>query len=238
MDDFVLCSEQIFACPDYLPEAVHCGNMTMAVYDWTNFVGWIKRYGFLLVLGYFRALAMTQHMTYRSPFRAKKTIANHLVWHNRELEPGGFVEFQELLWYPCIQDDGIVKPYTGPLAEFFQTLAQAFGAVEITLDAPRFIRTGLEQSGFKEVCQQEFLIPLGHWPKDPKSRNIGICFYEFLRDAIEPLSSRVLRRGLNHSPSEAQTWVARFKETLEDSSRKMILFQFIVVHGRKPKPMK
>ncbi|KAI8651652.1 hypothetical protein NCS55_01410900 [Fusarium keratoplasticum] len=198
MDDFVLCSEQIFACPDYLPEAVHCGNMTMAVYDWTNFVGWIKR----------------------------------------ELEPGGFVEFQELLWYPCIQDDGIVKPYTGPLAEFFQTLAQAFGAVEITLDAPRFIRTGLEQSGFKEVCQQEFLIPLGHWPKDPKSRNIGIYFYEFLRDAIEPLSSRVLRRGLNHSPSEAQTWVARFKETLEDSSRKMILFQFIVVHGRKPKPMK
>ncbi|KAL2672732.1 hypothetical protein Neosp_013446 [[Neocosmospora] mangrovei] len=154
-------------------------------------------------------------------------------WIKRELEPGGLVEFQELLWYPCIQDGGITKPYLGPLAEFFQTLALAFSAVEITLDAPQFLRTGLEESGFKEVCQQEFLIPLGHWPTDPKSKNIGICFHEFLMDAIEPLSSRVLRRGLNYSPSEAQTWVARFKETLEDSSREMIFFQFIVVHGRK-----
>ncbi|EEU41534.1 uncharacterized protein NECHADRAFT_6315, partial [Fusarium vanettenii 77-13-4] len=138
-----------------------------------------------------------------------------IPWIKRELEPGGLAEFQELLWCPCIQDDGIIKPYTGPLAEFFQTLAQAFGAVGISLDAPRYLRTGLELSDFQDVSQQDFLIPLGKWSNDPKLKDMGALFYFFLLVAIEPLSSRVLRRGLNYSPSEAKQWAERFKKTLK-----------------------
>ncbi|UPL00202.1 hypothetical protein LCI18_011136 [Fusarium solani-melongenae] len=156
-----------------------------------------------------------------------------IAWIKRELEPGGLVEFQELLWCPCIQDGGITKPYTGPLAEFFQTLAQAFSACGISLDAPRYLQTGLELSGFKDVSQQDFLIPLGKWSNDPKPKDMGAYFYYFLLVAIEPLSSRVLRRGLNYCPSEAKLWAERFKKTLKESRRELIFFQFIVVHGRK-----
>lgn len=126
-----------------------------------------------------------------------------------------------------------MKPYTGPLAEFFRTLAQAFGAVGINLDAPRYLRTGLELSGFQDVSQQDFLIPLGNWSNDPKLKDMGGFFYYFMQLAIEPLSNRVLRRGLNYSPGNARLWARQFKEALKESSGEMILFKFIVVHGRK-----
>lgn len=162
-----------------------------------------------------------------------KAIANSSMWPNRELRPEGSVEFQELLWCPCIQDAGIVKPYTGPLAGFFQTLARAFAAVGVSLDAPRFLKTGLEQADFKDVVQKDFLIPLGSRPTDPECKKIGLLFYKYLSDAIESLSSRVLRRGLNYCPDEARIWAARFRETMRKSHQESIVFQFIVVHGRK-----
>lgn len=119
------------------------------------------------------------------------------------------------------------------MAEFFQTLSRAFSAVGVSLDAPLFLKTGLEQVGFTGVVQTDFQIPLGGWPKDPKLKEAGFIFYRYLMDAIEPLSSRVLRRGLNFSPDEVKTWAERFKETLKKSFREAIIFQFIVVYGRK-----
>ncbi|KAL6406573.1 hypothetical protein AUP68_09372 [Ilyonectria robusta] len=114
-----------------------------------------------------------------------------------------------------------------------ETLARAFAAVGVSLDAPRFLKTGLEQADFKDVVQTDFLIPLGTWPKDPKLKDIGLFFQFYLLNGIESLSNRVLRRGLNYRPDEVATWAARFKETLKKSGREPILFKFIVVHGRK-----
>ncbi|KAI8711954.1 PNP-UDP-1 domain-containing protein [Fusarium sp. LHS14.1] len=156
-----------------------------------------------------------------------------ISWIKRELQSGGFVEFQELLWCPCVEQGGTIIPDTGPLAGFFLTLAEAFSAVGINVDAPRHLRAELELSGFKDVSQQDFLVPLGNWPKDPPQKKTGAGFYKFPMQAIELLSNRVLRRGLNYRPGKAKLWARQLKETLRGSRGEMILFKFIVVHGRK-----
>ncbi|KAF5598400.1 2-hydroxy-6-oxononadienedioate 2-hydroxy-6 oxononatrienedioate hydrolase [Fusarium pseudocircinatum] len=65
----------------------------------------------------------------------------------QELNPGGYVDFQEMLWYPYIQGDSTIQPYTGRLAEYFQTLAQAFSAVGISLNVSQYLLTNLKMSG-------------------------------------------------------------------------------------------
>ncbi|KAL3963197.1 hypothetical protein ACCO45_000201 [Purpureocillium lilacinum] len=94
-------------------------------------------------------------------------------WIKRELRPGGCVEFQEIVWYPFTQGDSTIEPYTGPLAEFFQTLSRAFSAVGVSLDAPLFLKTGLEQVGFTGVVQTDFQIPLGVGQKTPSLKRPG-----------------------------------------------------------------
>ncbi|KAH7147646.1 hypothetical protein DER46DRAFT_580086 [Fusarium sp. MPI-SDFR-AT-0072] len=123
------------------------------------------------------------------------------------------------------------------LAQRHNILAQTFGVVGISPNAPRYLRTGLELAGFKNIVCEEFFIPLGQLVMCPEYKEMGLILKWVLQLAIEPMTSRVLRIGLNYGPYEVRTLAQRFRRALKDFFKEKNVFKVLVVHYQKCKAL-
>ncbi|KAF4974220.1 hypothetical protein FZEAL_8858 [Fusarium zealandicum] len=89
------------------------------------------------------------------------------------LKPGGYIETHE----PSINfqsDDGTVNEKTamGQFGKFFVEGGKKMGR-SMTVLEDETQRKALEESGFQDIHEETFKIPIGDWPKDPKQNEIA-----------------------------------------------------------------
>lgn len=161
------------------------------------------------------------------------TIYSHPL-SSRHLKPGGYLEFQEIIYWPQA-DDATLTPTT-PYAFRDFCYYQQLGLAQLGLDLhtinrlPDFLRS----QGFDDVTEVRHKLPIGRWAKDRRQREKGIWFLRMiLMEGLTAICKRPFMHGLGWKEAQVEMFLVDVRRSLNDASVHAY-FPFTVVYGRKP----
>ncbi len=131
------------------------------------------------------------------------------------LEPGGYLESQELDSKVCC-DDGTM-PSDWPLLEWSKDQNQAAQDILGTpLRIANKLKTWYEQAGFVDVKEEVFRIPINEWAKDPKLKLLGRFMMQNMQSGLYGWSVNYFNRAWGWTESEIRVKLARVYSSLND----------------------
>ncbi|KAL0933899.1 methyltransferase domain-containing protein [Colletotrichum truncatum] len=149
------------------------------------------------------------------------------------LRPGGWIELQELRFHLQCDDGTMPGPEQYGYGKFVDLCIagfRSFGINPLNMERNREL---LQSSGFENVVEKVWKVPIGVWPKDPKLKTIGLYNRSMLIDALQAVSMAPLTRGLKWSASEVELFLIDVRKSLMNTSIHSYL-TFHVVYGQKP----
>lgn len=152
----------------------------------------------------------------------------------RHLKPGGYLEFQEITYWPQA-DDATLTPTT-PYAFRDFCYYQQLGLAQLGLDLHTINRLPdlLRANGFDDVTEVRHKLPIGRWAKDRRQREKGIWFLRMiLMEGLTAICKRPFMHGLGWKEPQVEMFLVDVRRSLNDASVHAY-FPFTVVYGRKP----
>jgi hypothetical protein len=153
----------------------------------------------------------------------------------RNLKPGGWVEFQELLPRAHCNDGTMPPDYA--VSRFFEAMVGAAREkMGWNLFALETIPVELERIGFTNIQHKVYHVPLGVWPKDPKRRQHAALYRETVLELVDPLLSKLLVDGApGITRTELEDLIPEVKRAL--SARDVHAYVHLhFLWAQKPKP--
>ncbi|KAK0644278.1 S-adenosyl-L-methionine-dependent methyltransferase [Cercophora newfieldiana] len=148
------------------------------------------------------------------------------------LKPGGYIEFQELEYWPRCDDDTLTSETPYAFRDYIKYMEQGMQAFGADVYAIRSLPEELNAAGFEDVQTTTHKCPLGLWPRDKRLRLCGLFLRTAFMDGL---------RGVSQRPLAAMGWTQLQIEMFLVDVRKAIMdpnihayFTFHVVYGRKP----
>lgn len=80
------------------------------------------------------------------------------------------------------------------------------------------LKDWIKETGFEDVTESVYVLPLGPWPKDPKLKELGRWAYVRNPDAVDAYGLHVYTQVLGWEPDAAKIHLALVKEQLRDKS--------------------
>jgi len=153
---------------------------------------------------------------------------------SRHLKPGGYIEFQELEYWPRCDDDTLSPEKSYPLRDYLGYLAQGMGmfADGSDLHAVRTLPDELRAAGFENVQSIRHKCPLGPWPAEKRLRTCGMYLSAAFLDGLSGVSTKPLL-ALGWTQAEIEVLLFDVREAIMDPTIHAY-FAFHVVYGRKP----
>lgn len=150
----------------------------------------------------------------------------------RCLKPGGWMEAKEITFLPLSDDDSL--PNDSAIVTWHEKLHEGatISGANLRL-ASSDLKSLFEKAGFVNVTVYNFKIPIGTWPKDPKSKEIGLLQRVALLEGLHAFSLTIFRQFLKWSKEDLEIF-------LKGVSRELInrayhwYWPFFVVYGQKP----
>lgn len=130
------------------------------------------------------------------------------------LEPGGYLEFQDL-HTPFGCDDGTLTEDT-PTYDFGRLAIESSRALGRPLDHSPTHKDRMIKAGFVEIVERQFKWPVGTWPKDKYYKEIGYWCHTNLDFGLEGLTMALLTRGLGWTKEEVLVFCADVRRGLKD----------------------
>ncbi|KAK1546343.1 methyltransferase domain-containing protein [Colletotrichum paranaense] len=149
------------------------------------------------------------------------------------LKPGGWVELQELRFVLQCDDGTMPGPEEYGYGKFVDLCMSGFRSFGINPLAMERNSEMLRESGFENVVEKVWKVPIGTWPRDQKLKTIGLYNRSMLIDALQAVSMAPLTRGLKWSPAEVEVFLIDVRKSLMNVSIHSYL-TFHVVFGQKP----
>ncbi|KAH7245549.1 S-adenosyl-L-methionine-dependent methyltransferase [Fusarium tricinctum] len=147
------------------------------------------------------------------------------------LKPGGYIELQETANTLYSEDDSL-KP-DNALVEMMDHLKLACEKIGRTMDPAPSFRQWLEESGFDDVKEEKFKLPIGPWPKDERLKEIGTLMGINMKEGVAAFTAVLFTEVLGWSREEVELFNVRVREASRQRSVHP-LFDLLVVTGRKP----
>ncbi|KAL2211224.1 S-adenosyl-L-methionine-dependent methyltransferase [Sarocladium strictum] len=145
----------------------------------------------------------------------------------RCLKPGGWIESHEAS-VQFRSDDGSVNDKTamGQFGRFFIEAGRQMGR-SMTVVEDGVQRQAIEKAGFVGIHEQDYKVPMGPWPKDPKQKEIGA--YQRLAVEQDPEGTLVYVTGMaGWSQKELHVYIAHLRREFRDPGIHGHYFQKIV----------
>ena len=204
--------------PDMVPSNVTFEIQDCADSDWCRNLGSID-----LIHSRFMAGSLE---SYRKLIRTAR----------KYLKPGtGWLELHEIHPKP-VCDDGTM-PADWKFAEWEDKLNHASTR---KFDPPRPIRVAenlkqwMEASGYEDVVEQRFKIPISGWPKDPRMKKIGEWYGGNWFDGLSAFSYKPFGpEGLGWNRNEIELMMVDVRKAMKQKSVHAYMF-YHVVCGRRP----
>ncbi|KAL9102405.1 MAG: hypothetical protein Q9163_002450 [Psora crenata] len=133
----------------------------------------------------------------------------------RHLTPGGWVESQEMDFNVLTDDDSLPpSSYMKQWATHCEEGMQKIGlSLRITGDD---LASKMSAAGFRNVTVQQFKVPIGVWPADPKMRETGTFQLVALLDGLQGLTVALWTRVLGWTVPEIEVFLAKCRAELKD----------------------
>ncbi|KAK1452647.1 TAM domain methyltransferase, partial [Colletotrichum cuscutae] len=149
----------------------------------------------------------------------------------RNLEPGGYLEMQDLsLPYRC--DDASLTP-DSPVHKLSDLFLRGGRVTGRNMDAAPTYATLMRTAGFVDVEEQQFKWPVNAWPRDPHFKTLGAYTHCNLDHGLEGLTLGLATRNLGWSKEETLLFCATVRKSLR-SHKVHAYVPLYVVYGRKP----
>lgn len=150
----------------------------------------------------------------------------------KHCKPGGWVESQEMDLQILTDDDSLPKDsYVKKWCENCEEGMQKMGnTLRIT---GHQLAEKMRKAGFINVTVQQFKIPIGTWPADPKMRETGTFQLVAMLDGLQGLTLALWTRALGWTAEEIEVFLAKCRD--EWKNRKVHSYwPLYVTYGQKP----
>jgi hypothetical protein len=149
----------------------------------------------------------------------------------RHIKPGGWIEFQEIHYYPHCDDETMTPSY--PFLKYYDPVLEGLTALGINIHAAREDAANLQNYGFTNVRHEVMKIPLGTWPKNKTLKTVGLYMRTSALMGLDAISFGPLCRGLGWSKQEVDVYLVDVRKSIKDPSVH-VYFPFHVTYGQKP----
>ena len=135
------------------------------------------------------------------------------------LNPGGVIELQDIIWTIASDDDTVDKDLA--LIRWADTLRNSMAEFKRPLDSALFYKDQLAAAGFVDIVEIKYKWPTNRWPKDPKHKEIGLWSYENISSGMNAFSLAILTRpktegGLGWSVEEMEVFLTQVRKDLKN----------------------
>lgn len=132
------------------------------------------------------------------------------------LKPNGYFEAVEIdVW--AWSDDSTLKD-DSPYMQYLRSLHGAGNRTGRKMKIAPNLKDWIKETGFEDVTESVYVLPLGPWPKDPKLKELGRWAYVRNPDAVDAYGLHVYTQVLGWEPDAAKIHLALVKEQLRDKS--------------------
>ena len=131
------------------------------------------------------------------------------------MKPGGWIEFQDLHFYPRC-DDGTMGD-DDVLESFINLLSDALMANDMDMNKCRALRGPLTRAGFTNIQLIKKMVPIGEWHEDPTFQYVGGCQKEALLGIIPSICGQPLE-SIGIGRVEREVWASAARKAVEDES--------------------
>jgi hypothetical protein len=107
---------------------------------------------------------------------------------------------QEIHHFPQCHDD--TMPADHPVTRYWSLVAQGLGTLGIDFSSTLKLADKMRRSGFINVTERIFHVPIGMWPKNKVLKAVGMYWRSILMDGLEPIALGPLIRGLGWTKEE------------------------------------
>ncbi|KAK4452687.1 Phosphoethanolamine N-methyltransferase [Podospora aff. communis PSN243] len=150
----------------------------------------------------------------------------------RHLKPGGYIEFQELDYWPRCDDESLIDETPYALRDYIKFVKDGMRNFGADIHAVRSLPDELKAAGFDDVQLTTHKCPLGLWPKDKRLRLCGLFLRTAFMDGLRGVSRRPLT-ALGWTQLQIEMFLVDVRKSIMDPDKHAYL-TFNVVYGRKP----
>ncbi|KAK1981328.1 methyltransferase domain-containing protein [Colletotrichum cereale] len=150
---------------------------------------------------------------------------------NRNLNPGGWVEFHEVDGEYYSDDGTYTKKHT--VRQWNIQYVEACEMMGRTARPGPQLEGWVKDAGFQNITHQRFKIPIGPWAKENHYRDIGMLNLAQLLNGLEGFTLKLFCGFLGQTREEVLVLLAKVREELKSSLFHAML-DFHVVYAQKP----
>ncbi|KFA75919.1 hypothetical protein S40288_05842 [Stachybotrys chartarum IBT 40288] len=147
------------------------------------------------------------------------------------LEPGGYLELQELT-LPVRCDDDTLKA-DGKLMGWCNHIIEAAAAAGRPVFPTTEYKNYMAAAGFEDIVEVQRKWPSNTWPRDRNYKELGLWAYSNLGGGLEGLSLAHFTRGLGWSREETLVYCAETRKEMKNPNIHAY-WPIYFVYGRKP----
>ncbi|OHE94895.1 methyltransferase domain-containing protein [Colletotrichum orchidophilum] len=130
------------------------------------------------------------------------------------LSPGGYLELNDVDFFPLSDDDTI--PKESKLIRAFQLCFDALEKLGSPFEEFSLFEGLLSEVGFQDIQVQRFKWPTNTWPKDKKHKDLGEWNHENLSPNLDGLLMAPLTRALDMTQAEVYITAMEARKELAD----------------------
>jgi hypothetical protein len=142
--------------------------------------------------------------------------SGRLISCSRHSKPGGWVEFQELHYYPHCDDDSMNRPYA--FRDFLENVRDGVANMGSDLNGVTRLRGQMEDAGFINIEEHILRCPIGIWPKDKTLKLAGLYWRTAISDGLMNVAKRPMEKGLGWTMAQVEVFLVGVRKALIDSS--------------------
>lgn len=129
-------------------------------------------------------------------------------------KPGGWLEMQDT-HFPLLSQDGTLSPDTA-LWQWADKLVKGLQIFQREVATPRY-KLLMEEAGYVDVKEVQYVWPQNPWPKDRKLKELGRWNLVNMLDGLEGYSMALLTRAHGMSVEEVQVFLADVRRDMKDT---------------------
>jgi hypothetical protein len=149
------------------------------------------------------------------------------------LKPGGWLEMQEIYHIPMSNNGSDLTNH--PVHMYWTNVSKGLSnlGIDFEFSGNGRIADLMRQSGFINVSERVFHVPLGTWPEDKILRQVGWMWKENLLSGVQAIALGPYTRGLGWSTDAVEMFLVSVRRAYHDDDVQMYM-PLVCVYGQRP----
>ena len=121
------------------------------------------------------------------------------------------------------------------MTQFWSHVIEGLNVLGVNLDVVTggVLPSMLRESGFVNVTERVFHVPIGTWPKNKVLKTVGLYWRTILLDGIQAIALGPLTRGLHWNREQVEVFLMEVRRAYQDSSA-LLYMPLHMFYAQKP----